>query len=511
MAWGRGGEGGGVGVSELKFRLLAIPNNDEEVQVSDPGNLVCLEPLRGGDYRIVRLVGAPPLSDCSAVGERGVNTLHVGAEGGGAQQQREVVGISMEWGVPESVQLALLGLPTNRQKEEPHREYGHGGLSESQSEIARPPFSEGRSPQTDSVTRIIVDSQSAGTPACLPMCRPQSAVAPTRSDSESERDEGHDKRLSVRVCNPLPDDPTFPSHPSNCTHLQMRDRTRDAQSEERQSENADVLAVSVKRRRSESALTQVEADESCVVSGCPGERKGGASGRQGRDAGVLREEKQRRLTVSLSDSAPLSSEMCRGRGDPIAGGKVVVSENDRRGGEGGEVRRDRHGKILCLHGRVRTRRKECGGGSFCEHGRRRSQCKECGGKGICEHGRQRFQCRECGGGSFCEHGRQRYFCKDCGGGGICEHGRRRHECKECGGKSICEHGRIRSQCEECGGGSICEHGRIRSQCKECGGGSICEHGRQRHKCKHCGWKGICMHGRWRSICKECRQVSFLRP
>jgi len=28
---------------------------------------------------------------------------------------------------------------------------------------------------------------------------------------------------------------------------------------------------------------------------------------------------------------------------------------------------------------VRTRCKECGGGSFCEHGRRRTRCKECGG------------------------------------------------------------------------------------------------------------------------------------
>uniref|UniRef100_A0A0G4FIX2 CBM20 domain-containing protein n=1 Tax=Chromera velia CCMP2878 TaxID=1169474 RepID=A0A0G4FIX2_9ALVE len=216
---GTGGEGGGVGMSELKFRLLAIPNNGEEIEVPHSGNLMSLEPLRGGDFRIMRLVGAPPLSDCSSVRERGVNTIHVGAEGGGEHQKREVVRISVEWGVPESVQLALLGLPTNRQKEEPHRKHEHDGLSESQSEIARPPFSEGRTPQTDSVTRITVDSQSAGTPACLPMCRPQSAVAPTRSDSESERDEGHDKRLSVRVCNPLPDDPTFPSHPSNCTHL----------------------------------------------------------------------------------------------------------------------------------------------------------------------------------------------------------------------------------------------------------------------------------------------------
>uniref|UniRef100_A0A0G4FZG7 CBM20 domain-containing protein n=1 Tax=Chromera velia CCMP2878 TaxID=1169474 RepID=A0A0G4FZG7_9ALVE len=111
--------------------------------------------------------------------------------------------------------------------------------------------------------------------------------------------------------------------------------------------------------------------------------------------------------------------------------------HEREGTE--EVKRNRHGKILCPHGRQRSKCKDCGGKGICEHGRQRSDCKECGGASICEHGRRRTECKECGGGSICEHGRRRTECKECGGASICEHGRERYRCKECGGKSICEH------------------------------------------------------------------------
>uniref|UniRef100_A0A0G4I1K2 CBM20 domain-containing protein n=1 Tax=Chromera velia CCMP2878 TaxID=1169474 RepID=A0A0G4I1K2_9ALVE len=182
----------------------------------------------------------------------------------------------------------------------------------------------------------------------------------------------------------------------------------------------------------------------------------------------------------------------------------------RRGGKKreytGEVKRDRHGRILCLHGRVRTTCKECGGGSVCEHGRQRSRCKECGGNGLCEHGRQRSNCKDCGGKGICEHGRIRCRCKECGGKGICEHGRQRFQCKQCGGKGICEHGRERHRCKDCGGKGICAHGRKRSQCKECGGKSICEHGRFRYYCKECGGKGICIHKKDRRCCNECKKI-----
>uniref|UniRef100_A0A0G4HRW6 CBM20 domain-containing protein n=1 Tax=Chromera velia CCMP2878 TaxID=1169474 RepID=A0A0G4HRW6_9ALVE len=487
---GTGEEGGGLGVSELKFRLLAIPNdwqctelkfrllaipNDwqcTELEVPHPCDFVSLEPLMEGDFHIVHLVGAPPLSDRSSVGARGVNTIHVCAEGGEGQE-REVVGISVEWGVAESVQLALLPLPTNRQTENLHREYQHNGLSESQSEIACPPFSEER---TEKTSRI---EKGSGGSEGVPICRPQSAVKSQRSYHDRGSDEGNHPADFVSD-----HPPTLPPQPSNSLQLPTRVRIHHVQSEERQSGKADVLAVSMKRRQPESALTQVDANECDEESGCPGERKGGGlwrEGREGREGECLRQEKQHRLTVSLSDSAPLSSELCRRRGDLIAGGRGGVSENDCRRGEGGEVKRNRHGQILCLHGRVRTRCKECGGGSICEHGRIRSQCKECGGKSLCEHGRPRHQCKECGGKGICEHGRPRHQCKECGGKGIYEHGRLRHQCKECGGKGICEHGRIRSQCKECGGKGICKHGRLRHQCKGCGGKGICEHGRIRSR------------------------------
>uniref|UniRef100_A0A0G4HQE2 CBM20 domain-containing protein n=1 Tax=Chromera velia CCMP2878 TaxID=1169474 RepID=A0A0G4HQE2_9ALVE len=119
---GAGGESGGVGVSELKFRLLAIPNDGDGTEVPDPDNPVCLEPLRGGDFRIIRLVGGLPPAEVSSVREKGDNTIHVCEQRG--REKMEMVGISVEWGVPESVQLALLPLHTKEQSEteNPHRE-----------------------------------------------------------------------------------------------------------------------------------------------------------------------------------------------------------------------------------------------------------------------------------------------------------------------------------------------------------------------------------------------------
>uniref|UniRef100_A0A0G4I4Z4 Uncharacterized protein n=1 Tax=Chromera velia CCMP2878 TaxID=1169474 RepID=A0A0G4I4Z4_9ALVE len=415
---------------------------------------MCLEPLRGGDFRIVRLVSGPSLSDCSSVGERGVNTLHVGAEGGRDHQKRELVGISVEWGVPESLQLALLSLHTDRQTENPDRTI--------QSEVACPLSAQHRT-QTD--TRIF-DSDSHHTSVSVSICDTvtESAVCPpaqaavklTQSGGQRrEREEGN--RLTKETC----EHRDLRSHrPNSSSHMQEEE----AQGQSEMTQNSSV--VPQKRRRSESALTQMEADECDEVSGCSGERRGVGLWGEGRGRGCVREEKQRRLTVSLSDSAPLSSEVCRGRDDPIAGWKAVVYENDRRGGEGGEVKRNRHGQILCLHGRVRCRCKDCDGKSICQHGRQRHSCKVCGGKGTCEHGRQRSHCKECGGKSICEHGRARSKCKECGGTSICDHGRIRSQCKECGGKSICDHGRIRYQCKECGGGGICEHGRHRARSAE---------------------------------------------
>uniref|UniRef100_A0A0G4FZ72 CBM20 domain-containing protein n=1 Tax=Chromera velia CCMP2878 TaxID=1169474 RepID=A0A0G4FZ72_9ALVE len=492
-----------------------VSSEGDVADLPDSHEVVCLEGLKGGHFRVVRLVVGLAAAERSSVGERyerGENTICVGEGVGGEGEETEFVGISVEWGVPESVQLALLPLYTNRQAEHLQRQSEHPGLSD------HPTQSENASPMSSGMTQAaprMFDSESQDT-SSVSLCRHKTAVHSRQSDSERRKGEGENRSLSVGVgscpsdgeCesdNPIPS-----SHPSTSTHLQTRDRTRDRQPEERLCERPHGFAVSLKRRRSEAALTQLRGDECDEVSGLDGERSGGASGELEREGGCVREEKRRCLSASLPSSAPLSSESCGGRGDPVAEGRADVSaENGRRGGEGGDMKRDRHGKILCLHGRVRYSCKECVGGGICAHGRQRSQCKDCGGKGICAHGRLRSQCRECGGKKICEHGRQRPDCKECGGASICEHGRKRYFCKDCGGKGICAHGRIRSQCRECGGTKICEHGRRRTDCKECGGGSICEHGRKRYFCKDCGGRGICVHKKRRYDCKECKQVSSL--
>uniref|UniRef100_A0A0G4I1Q0 CBM20 domain-containing protein n=1 Tax=Chromera velia CCMP2878 TaxID=1169474 RepID=A0A0G4I1Q0_9ALVE len=354
---------GKVGVSELKFRLLAVPNDGEGSGVPNSDNVVSLEPLSGGDFRVVRLIGAPPLSDSSAVGERGDNTFHVGVEGGGEQQERGVVGISVEWGVLESVQLALLPRPTNRQTEHPQRE------NDPQSEIACPPRTEGI--QVDA--RISESTNEQQSASASSVCPSQSAVELCLKENEVHPD----RSPSVGVCNRpsadtnVTDNRFLSCHPPTSPHLLPHDCTRGRRQEE---DGQRAQSVQLKRRRSESGLTQAEADTYDQVGVCAGERKERAS--WGGDGDVLREEKQRRLTVPLSDLAPLSSELCRKRGDPDAGGNGVVFENGHRGGE---VKRNRHRQILCLHGRVRSQCKLCGGGSVCEHGRQRSKCKDCGG------------------------------------------------------------------------------------------------------------------------------------
>uniref|UniRef100_A0A0G4HC16 CBM20 domain-containing protein n=1 Tax=Chromera velia CCMP2878 TaxID=1169474 RepID=A0A0G4HC16_9ALVE len=508
-----------VKVSELKFRLVAIPNAGDVAQLPDSHKFVCLEPLRGGDFRIVRFVGAPPPADCSSAGERGDNTIRVGEGGGGEQQQQrsEVVGIAVEWGVPESVQLALLPRSTNAQSEHSQRETvnEHSCLSVPQSESACVTSSDGVGEgesemfgSTDDTLAVSVSSSQSAVE--VRGCDSQRGMGGGdyrggESGRQNQREKESEKNsdCSETVADIVTDNRILPSHLSSSTHLSSHDCTL---TQRQQEEGQQTRGLPLKRRRSEIAVSQVEADVCDGVSGCCSHRRDIASRGGGRDGVCLREEKQRRLSVSVtaSDSAPLSSKAEGARGGAIAGEKEVVCENRRWGGrEGEEVKRNRHGQIVCLHGRVRSQCKECGGRSICEHGRIRSRCKECGGGGICEHGRIRSRCKECGGSGICEHGRKRSQCKECGGKSICEHGRRRSQCKECGGSSFCEHGRRRSLCKECGGKSICEHGRHRSQCKECGGANICEHGRQRCKCKECGGKSICEHGRERYSCKEC--------
>ena len=103
----------------------------------------------------------------------------------------------------------------------------------------------------------------------------------------------------------------------------------------------------------------------------------------------------------------------------------------------------------------------------CIHNKIKSRCKECGGSEICQHNRQKSSCRECGGVSICPHNRIKSRCKECGGNEICQHNRQKSSCRECGGSQICPHNKRKSRCQECGGSSICQHNRRKSQCKEC--------------------------------------------
>ena len=157
----------------------------------------------------------------------------------------------------------------------------------------------------------------------------------------------------------------------------------------------------------------------------------------------------------------------------------------------------------CLHGKRKSRCKDCGGGSICEHGKRKSSCKECGGSDFCQHDKRKTECNDCGGSQNCQHGRRKSRCKDCCGSGICEHDRRKTRCKDCGGSELCLHGRQKSRCKECGGSQFCQHGREKSTCKDCGGSGICEHDRRKSRCKDCGGGSICEHGKRKSNCKKC--------
>ena len=52
-------------------------------------------------------------------------------------------------------------------------------------------------------------------------------------------------------------------------------------------------------------------------------------------------------------------------------------------------------RTSCIHGRVKTCCKECGGGSVCIHGKYKKYCKDCGGSAYCEHGKNKNKCKDC--------------------------------------------------------------------------------------------------------------------
>uniref|UniRef100_A0A0G4H5H0 CBM20 domain-containing protein n=1 Tax=Chromera velia CCMP2878 TaxID=1169474 RepID=A0A0G4H5H0_9ALVE len=341
-----------VGVSKLNFRLVAVPDSSNGAEVSDPDNPVCLEPLNGGDFRVICLVDGLPPADRSSVGGRGNNTIHIGVEErGGEQQEREMVGISVEWGVPESVQLGLIPLHPNRQTDHPQRETVNkrGGLSCPQSESAGPTSSERRT-RTDPrrMAEEISERQQTSTDSTFFPQPPavefrgsdrQRGCGGNSSLSESKKQEAYvkgkkedvdfDGSDSVSSNKGLADtecDRRIPRClPLSSTHQPPHD-CRVTDHERGGGQRKQSVAVPLKRRRSESALSDVEADDGDDASGFrPADSVGGPSMR--REGGVVREEKQRRLAVSLSESAPLPSELRRKRGDLVGGGMMALSKS----------------------------------------------------------------------------------------------------------------------------------------------------------------------------------------
>ena len=70
-------------------------------------------------------------------------------------------------------------------------------------------------------------------------------------------------------------------------------------------------------------------------------------------------------------------------------------------------------KNKCIHGRQKTRCRECGGSAFCIHEKYKSRCRECGGSQICIHDKHKSSCRECGGIQICIHDKHRRYCPEC--------------------------------------------------------------------------------------------------
>ena len=165
-------------------------------------------------------------------------------------------------------------------------------------------------------------------------------------------------------------------------------------------------------------------------------------------------------------------------------------------------------KGICLHGKQKTRCKECGGGSICEHNKRRSVCVVCGGGELCIHKKQKAQCIACKGSQICEHKKIRSQCKDCKGPRICEHDKYKAYCKECGGSQICQHNKIKRACKECSGKGFCIHDKQKTRCKECGGSALCVHNKRKDNCKECDGSRFCIHNKYRDYCKECGGKGF---
>ena len=67
------------------------------------------------------------------------------------------------------------------------------------------------------------------------------------------------------------------------------------------------------------------------------------------------------------------------------------------------INKDYYLKNRCIHNKIESVCKECGGSALCSHNRQKSKCKECFGSSICEHNRIKSTCKDCLGSSYCIH------------------------------------------------------------------------------------------------------------
>jgi hypothetical protein len=122
----------------------------------------------------------------------------------------------------------------------------------------------------------------------------------------------------------------------------------------------------------------------------------------------------------------------------------VWEQQQQESSVGGGAKKSR---VLCPHGRQKSRCRDCGGVAFCMHGRIRYDCRECSSKkwmiSVCNIYTRRFNLSsfftlvegniKVKTSRFCVHGRSRYLCVECKGTGLCVHEIERRVCKECKG------------------------------------------------------------------------------
>ena len=157
----------------------------------------------------------------------------------------------------------------------------------------------------------------------------------------------------------------------------------------------------------------------------------------------------------------------------------------------------------CIHNKIKTLCKDCGGSGLCIHFTKKSMCKSCYGSQICIHNKQKASCIDCGGSQICIHNKRKSRCRECDGKEYCIHNKAKNICIDCKGASICEHNKIKFGCIECKGSQICIHNKRKSRCVECKGSQICIHNREKTDCIDCGGSQICIHNKRKRYCKEC--------